>query len=185
MNRDKINKITEYIFINSKPQRADLAIVFGTRHKAPLLKISELYENGFVSKILLTGGINKKTGDNEAEEMSKYLIKIGINKNDLILENKSINSLENVLFSKKKIEKCVGFDNIKKIILITKHYHSRRIAMTMKKHFPKSIKLIPITYEIYGFTKDDWSESSIGKKKVLGEWRRIPKYLAKGDIEEL
>ena len=185
MNQDEINKITEYIFINFKPQKADLAIVFGTRHKEPLLKIYELYKNGFVSKILLSGGINKKTGKNEAKEMSKYLIKIGINKNDLVLESKSTNSLENVLFSRKKIDKCIGFNKVKKIILITKHYHSRRVMMTIKKHFPKSVKLIPITYKVYGFTKDNWNELSIGKEKVLGEWRRIPKYLAKGDIEEL
>ncbi len=117
--------------------------------------------------------------------MAKHLIEMGAKENDLILENKSTSTLENVLFSKKKIKKLIGFDNIKKVILILKHYHSRRATMTAKKHFPKSVELIPITYEVYGFTKDNWHESELGRKKVLGEWKKIPEYLAKKDIEEL
>lgn len=57
--------------------------------------------------------------------------------------------------------------------------------MTLKKHFPKTIQLIPVTYEIYGFTIDNWFNNEIGKKKVLSEWNKIQEYLAKGDIEEL
>lgn len=40
-------------------------------------------------------------------------------------------------------------------------------------------------YEIYGFTKEDWFETEIGKEKVLSEWNKIPQYLLKGDIEEI
>lgn len=185
MDRKETNKITEYIFINSKPQRADLAIVFGSRHKEPLLKVLELYRGGFVSKILLTGGINKKTGKNEAEEMFKSLINIGIDKKDIILENKATNTLENVLLSKRIIENKIGFENIKTIIIITKHYHSRRCLMTLKKYFPKTVAIISIPYEIYGFNKNNWPKSVKGKEKVLSEWDKIKTYLKKKDIEEL
>ncbi len=57
--------------------------------------------------------------------------------------------------------------------------------MTLKKHFPNNIELIPVTYEVYGFTPKNWFESEIGRKKVLSEWGKIPEYLVKGDIEEL
>lgn len=184
MDRKEINKITEYIFINSKPQKAELTIVFGSRHKEPLLRIFELYKDGFISKVLLTGGINKKTRKNESEEMLKYLMDIGIDKKDIILENKSTNTLENVLFSKRIIEDKIGFENIKKIILLVKHYHSKRALMTIKKHFPKSVEILPVTYEIYGFNKDNWSKNVKGKEKVLSEWNKINQYLKKGDIEE-
>lgn len=183
MNKDEIKKITDYIFLESHPQKADIAMIFGTRHHEPMDAAYKLYKDGLVPKILLSGGINKVTGQNECEEMAKELIKMGVKKEDLILEDKSLNSLENVLFSKEKIE--ISFPSIKKIISIVKHYHSRRAMMTLKKHFPKNIELIPVCYDIYGFTKDNWFESEIGKEKVLEEWWKIPKYLAKGDIEEL
>jgi len=113
------------------------------------------------------------------------LINKGVSKKDVILEDQSTNTLENVIFSKKIIEEKIGFDNIKSIILITKHYHSRRALMTIKRHFPKKIAIIPVTYEIYGFNKNNWFGSKIGKKKVLEEYEKIKKYLEKGDIEEL
>ncbi|MFC1613199.1 YdcF family protein [Patescibacteria group bacterium] len=185
MNQAEVKKITEYIFINAESQKADLALIFGTRHQEPLLKVFELYKNNFVSKILLSGGINKTTEKNEASEMANNLIKMGVKKDDLILENKSTNSLENILSSIEKIEKYIGFNKIKKILLVVKHYHSRRALMTAKKHFPKTVDLIPIAYEIYGFTKNNWHQSKIGRKKVSGEVMRITKYLANGDIEEL
>jgi uncharacterized SAM-binding protein YcdF (DUF218 family) len=144
-----------------------------------------LYCAGLVPKILVSGGYNRVTGENEALEMSQKLIELGVDRDDILLENQSTNSLENVIFSKRIIEEEFGFSNVKKIITIFKHYHSRRALMTLKKHFPENIELIPVTYEIYGFNKSNWFESDIGKEKVLGEWNKIQKYLAKGDIKEL
>ena len=185
MRRSLISKITNYIFLESNPRKADLAIVFGTRHKEPLDKVYKLYKNGLIPKILVSGGINKITKENEAEKMAENLIKLGVKREDIILENKSANTLENVQFSREIIEKKIGFRNIKKIIAVVKHYHSRRALMTLKKHFPESVKFSPVTYGIYGFTKNDWFKHKIGQRKVLSEWNKIKKYLKKGDIEEL
>jgi len=185
MKQKEIKKITDYIFLKPSPQKADLALVFGTRHQEAINKVFELYRDQLVSKILVSGGVNKVTGENEAKEMSNKLALLGVKKDDVILENKSTNSLENVLFSKQIINNNIGFDKIKKIIAVVKHYHSRRALMTLKKHFPKTVKLIPVTYEIYGFTVNNWFDNEAGKQKVLSEWNKIPEYLAKGDIEEL
>jgi uncharacterized SAM-binding protein YcdF (DUF218 family) len=185
MNQEEIRKITEYIFMKSVPQKADLALVFGTRHQEAINTAYELYRDKLVDKILVSGGINRVTGENESEEMSKKLIALGVDRENILLENKSTNSLENVLFSKEVIEKELGFNVIKNIIAVVKHYHSRRALMTLKKHFPKTVKFIPVTYEIHGFTREDWFTSDTGMEKVLSEWEKIPKYLSKGDIEEL
>ncbi len=185
MNREKIEKITDYIFLKSNPQKADLALVFGTRYHEATEKAFELYRDGLVHKIMLSGGINRVTGKNESLEMSKDLIRLGLKKSSLILESESTNSLENVLFSKRVIEEKIGFGKIKKILAVVKNYHSRRALMTLKKHFPGTIELIPVTYEVDGFKPENWFNSENGKEKVLSERNKIPKYLAKGDIEEL
>lgn len=185
MNQDKVRKITNYIFLESKPQKADLAIVFGTRYPEPIYKVFELYRSKLVSKILISGGKNKVTGEKEACMMRDKLIKLGVEKENILTEEASTNSLENVLFSKNIIEKKIGFNNIKKIIAVVKHYHSRRALMTLRKHFPNNIQFIPAPYDIYGFTKNDWFEKENGREKVMGEWNKISKYLEKGDIEEL
>jgi len=61
----------------------------------------------------------------------------------------------------------------------------RRAMMTLKKHFPKSVQFLPAPYDILGFDKDNWDDTANGQEKVMGEWRKIKEYLAKGDIEEL
>lgn len=185
MDQEEIKKITDYIFLESKLQKADLALVFGTRHLEAINKVYELYQNKFINKILVSGGVNRINGENESLGMSKKLIGLGVKKQDIILENGSNNSLENVLFSKKVIEEKIGFSNIKRIIAVVKHYHSRRALMTLKKHFPKNIELLLVTYETYNFTAKNWFESEVGTKKVLSEWNKILKYKEKGDIEEI
>lgn len=185
MDSEEIKKITEYIFLESNPQKADLALVFGTRHREAIKKAYELYQTGLAPKILISGGKNRVTGENEAMEMNRKLIELGVNKDDIILEDQSSNSLENVLFSKKIIDEKIGFKKIKKIIAVVKHYHSRRALMTLKKYFPENIELMTVTYEIYGFAFDNWFNNGVGREKVLGEWNKIKEYLAKGDIREL
>ncbi len=185
MKQKEIKKITDYIFLASKPHKADLALVFGTRHLEAIKKVYELYRDGFISKILISGGKNRVTGKNEASEMNKKLIESGVKEKDIILENKSADSLENVLFSKRAIEEKIGFANIKKIIAVVKHYHSRRALMTLRKHFPKHVILIPVTYEVYGFTRNNWFKTENGTKKVMSEWNKISKYLENKDIEKI
>ncbi|MGB9598478.1 MAG: YdcF family protein [Minisyncoccales bacterium] len=185
MSPEEIKKITEYIFLKPNPQKADLALVFGTRHQEAINKVYELYRDGLVPKILISGGRNRINCKNEALEMSNKLIQLGVKNDEIILEDKSTNSLENVLFSKQVIGEKIGFEKIRKIIAVVKHYHSRRALMTLKKHFPNNIELTPVTYEIYGFKQENWFKNKVGREKVLDEWKKIPKYLLKGDIEEI
>ena len=185
MQSEEIQKITNYIFLKSNPQKADMALVFGTRYHEGLDKVYELYRDGLIKNILISGGNNRFTGENEASEMSKKLLAMGVKKEDLVLEDRATNSLENVIFSKDVIERQFGLGKVKKIIAIVKHYHSRRALMTLKRHFPAQIELIPVTYEVNGFTAGSWFDSEKGREKVFGELEKIKKYLAKGDIQKL
>jgi len=185
MAEEEIKEITNYIFLDSEPEKADLILVFGTQHEEPILKVKELYDRGFASRILISGGVNRTTKENEALRIKKSLLALGIDNKDIILEDKSTNTLENVVFSLQVIEDTIGLKNVKKIIIIVKCYHARRALMTLKKHFPKSIKIIPVAYKIFGLDKNNWYLKEKGIEKVTGEWQKISKYLAKGDIEEL
>lgn len=180
-----IAKITNYIFVNTGLEKADLALLFGTRHQEAVAAAFDLYERKLAPKILISGGTNRVTGENEAMVIADKLISMGLNKIDIISDDKSTNTLENVLFSKEVIKKTIGWDNVNRIIVVVKNYHSRRVLMTVKKHFPEGVKLLVASYEICEFNKNNWFESDKGKEKVLGEYEKIQKYLAKGDITEL
>jgi hypothetical protein len=57
--------------------------------------------------------------------------------------------------------------------------------MTLKKYFPKYIKFYVATYDAYGFDKNNWWKKVEDKSRVINEFKKIKKYLAKKDIEEL
>jgi len=185
INKEKIKEITKYLFLEAPPRKSDVLLVFGTRHINPIHKTVELYKRGYAKYILFSGGKSKQTGKNEARTMAKEAIKMGISKDIIMIEDKAENTLENVKFSLNLLDKKIGLKNIKSITTITKHFHSRRVLMTLKKWAPKNIKIYPYTYPIYDFTKNNWHTTNVGRFLVFDELEKIKKYLAKGDIKEL
>jgi uncharacterized SAM-binding protein YcdF (DUF218 family) len=182
-------EITKYIFIDDKNPSGDIALVFGTwnARKESIEKASKLYKNGFVPKIIVSGGINPGTGIVEADLMAEELRGLGVMKEDIFIEDKSINTLENVIFSKEIIDRELGIKNIRVITAVVKNYHARRALMTLRKYMPGHIRLKAAAYTSahYPFTKDNWSEVKCGKRKVAEELKKIEKYFAKGDLADL
>jgi uncharacterized SAM-binding protein YcdF (DUF218 family) len=182
-------EITKYIFLDDADLNGDIAFVFGTWNawKGSVGKATELYKNKWVPKMIFSGGVNKKTGVIEGEAMAEEAIKLGVAREDVLIENKSTNTLENVLFSLEVIDKEIGLENIKVITAVVKNYHARRALMTLRKHIPDHIELKAAAYasDYYPFTKENWSKSDLGREKVLEEVEKIKIYLAKGDLAEL
>lgn len=86
------------------------------------LKIAKKYPN---SKIIVSGGVPKQ-GITEADAMSEWLIEQGIEKERIILESKSTDTVENGLFSTNILEK----EGLKDVTLVTSASHMRR-ALTV------------------------------------------------------
>lgn len=183
-------EITEYLFLEDEDQTGDIAIVFGTRiWRQAIKKALELYFSGKVKKLVLTGGVNDHSGEEEAENMYKVALEKSVPEKDLILEKRATNTLENVLFSKKLIEEKIGWENIKTACGVMVNVHARRALMTMKKHFPKRVKLkaCPYFYCKDGIKlgKNGWHNDPVLMALVMRQLQKVKDYLAKGDIEEL
>lgn len=89
------------------------------------LAIAKQYPN---SKIVVTGGVPKQ-GVTEADAMSNWLISQGIEKDRIILENKSTDTVENALFSTALLEK----EGLKDVTLVTSASHMRRALTAFKE----------------------------------------------------
>ena len=182
-------EITNYIFLDDKNPSADIALVFGTWNawSESVEKAAKLYKNGFVPKIIVSGGVNPTNGVIEGNLMVIELEKLSVPKKDILIENRSTNTLENVLFSIAIIDKELGLQNVHTITAVVKNYHARRALMTLRKHIPKNIQLKPVAYNAthYPFTKDNWYNTENGNKKVMEEVEKIKMYLSKGDLAEL
>lgn len=182
-------EITDYIFLEAADQKSDVAFVFGTWDKwqESVEKAAQLYKDGLTPKILVSGGANPATGVVEGDLMAKDLEKLGVRRADILIENKSTNTLENVLFSKDVIDQALGLEEVETITAVVKNYHARRALMTLRRHMPSNITLKPAVYisSKYPMTKETWDTNEDWKKIVLGEKDKIKAYLAKGDIADL
>lgn len=116
----------------SDPAGADCIIILGARVK-PGGALSDTlryrtesalaaYQEGIAEKIIVSGGQGSDEPTTEAEAMKNWLVKNGVQKDDIFLEDASTDTWEN-LQNSKKIMDAQGFSSA---IIVTSDYHLQR-----------------------------------------------------------
>ena len=82
---------------------------------------ADLYHQGSIQTIILTGGKGSQIQESEAAVMQKVAMRLGIDSEDLILEDKATSTWENLAFTKELVGDCSS------IIAISDRYHLARI----------------------------------------------------------
>lgn len=120
---------------HSLPEKADVAIILGAAINTPALynrslEGLEIYEQGKVSKLVLSGGRVSDKDVSEAGYMEKVILKNASNSKlktkiskDFILEESSRNTYENIRNSKEKVPQA------KSVVLISDEYHLARASL--------------------------------------------------------
>ena len=135
----------------------------------------ELKQKGWAKKILFSG----KTGSKNVFDFQTRALSQGIKKEDIILEDRATNSLENAQFSKE----ILLANDYRSIILVSSPYSQKRQYLTFKKVFKKTgIEIINYPVEKY-----NWLIKTPGKNKyrwqyLFEEPYYIAKYWLRGDI---
>lgn len=183
----EIARITAYLDATTLlPERADLMFVFGSRLPTAAHLAAQLYHDQRAPFIVITGGENRFTGHNEADLFYSILTETNVPPEQIIVENKSTNTLENVTFALPLIEQKLPVASIRTVLAVCKWMHSRRALMTLKRHLPRGVRYYAQTYEPNDITHQNWHENPrAGSANVLKNWDNIPKYLEWGDIEEI
>lgn len=88
--------------------------------KQRLDKAIEYYNENKHINIIVSGGQGEDEVMTEAWAMKNYLVKNGVNEDNIILENKATTTLENIMFSK-EIMKDLNLEN--KALIVTSDYH--------------------------------------------------------------
>ena len=112
-------------------QPADAAIVLGAGvfrgRPSPILRSRidhaiKLYNEGTVNKIIFTGGIGRNDSISEAEASRRYAISRGVSDGDILIEDKSTSTIENLRFAA-EIGEAAGFENY---LIVSTPYHMLR-----------------------------------------------------------
>ena len=134
----------------------------------------QLYRMGKIKKILITGGqgLNPTNPYSEAELLKRFLIMTGMPDTDILIEEKSVNTRENALFTKEFLKKN-GIAIDQEFVLITSAFHMHR----SKKCFDKvGLKTIPFPVDYYSHDlKYDLPELLYPRPEALVNWQVLIK----------
>ncbi len=106
-----------------------------------LLQAVELYRQGKIKKILVTGGSGNLIYPRfkEAKILRSFLLSIGIPKQNVLMDTLAENSHENAVYTKKNLER---HPNIHSVLLFTSSMHMRR-AMACFRHVGIEVQPYP------------------------------------------
>lgn len=126
-----------------KRKNFDYIVVLGSgvigRRVTPLLanrieKGVELLDKNPHAKIIMSGGQGEGEDIAEGEAMAQYAIEHGVEPDKIIIENKSRNTSENLIFSAKLMER-----GKRKIAIVTTSYHVFRALILARKEKIKCV----------------------------------------------
>lgn len=101
---EAIHILWDYMCLYQIPQKADCIIGFGCYNEDVARRAAQLYLAGYAPRVLFSGGLGRNTSAmwsrSEAEHFRDVALAEGVPESAILMENKSTNSGENLLFSK-------------------------------------------------------------------------------------
>jgi uncharacterized SAM-binding protein YcdF (DUF218 family) len=101
---------------------ADVSPVFRERINHGI----DLYRKGKVRKLIFTGGQGNPGEPTESSAAKKYALKNGVPAHDILIEEKSHNTFENIVYAKQLADS----NGIKRVLIVSDPLHMKR-AMAM------------------------------------------------------
>ncbi|MBA4493957.1 YdcF family protein [Paenactinomyces guangxiensis] len=195
LSREQAEALTQIVFVDQKefPVQSsyDLLFIFGGSHPKLWEVSAQAYIEGKCRQILVTGGYKPnvkrhsswKYGTTPESHVIKWrLVEKGVREEDIIIEDRSTNSLENVLYAKEIFD----FGKVRNLLFVCKSFASGRQYRTLKKHLPSYIQFTPLTIDIKlnntQITRGNWMNHPGHRSLVYGEYLRIIAYGKKGDL---
>lgn len=171
--------ITDFIFIEDAPAKADIILIPGGSKAQLAEKAAELFKQGLAPLILFSGGYNEKIPDwkSEWEYLRNIAVAKGVPESAFLKEDQAKNTFDNARLSWETIQR--NNLNIKKVIFVCKSYHARRALLTYQTVFPSNVEFIvcPIVDDL-DIKKDNWFLDDKKISRVMEEVEKIGKYFA-------
>lgn len=175
-------KLWNYHHMQHALEKADCILALGSHDLRVAERAAQLYLDGWAPLLVFSGGLGNFTKEiwteSEADLFAKIAVEMGVPVKAIMIENKSSNTGENILFTQQLLkEKQLDLTSF---IVVQKPYMERRSFATFKKHWPGK-KLIVTSPQI---SFCDYPTHDIPLEKVInimvGDLQRIKFYPEKG-----
>ena len=178
-----------YSGLDYKNQHLDVAIILGSS-KSHLYRVPYAvteYKNGRIDKIIVSGGNMLPNGNGmiEAEMMTQTAVKMGVEKRDIIVENKAATTVENMVFSRELMKRENLLQKGIYIGIVTTAFHMRRSIKIAEKIFAEDgVNIVTLPGQDSSTRRDTWYKSEKGREIVVGELKNIIDYAKRGIIAD-
>ena len=170
-------------------ENVDCIIVLGSvkaaQYRVPVAV--DAFNAGRANKLMLCGGKIREFPNgrySEAENMFKAVLELGIPEEDIILENSSQNTVENILFALIELQRNFWLNKVKRVLLVTTAYHMRRSLAIAQYLLPKHIDIIPCLANDNHTRRENWMNSPVGVERAKREALKIVSYVTNGVIPD-
>ena len=170
--------VWKYHLLNHELKKADCIFVLGSHDTRVAERGAELFLAGWAPLLIFSGGLGRLTDgaweETEADKFSRIALQMGVPENAILVENKSTNTGENILFTQRLLQQQEL--NPDSFIVVQKPYMERRSFATFKKLWPE--KDIVVTSPQISF--EDYPTVDMPLEKVIhimvGDLQRIKLY---------
>ena len=172
----------KFLVQSDKLEKADAIAVFSGDNGPRTERAVELLKEGYADYLILSGG---KVYDDVtmAELMKNHAIKLGVDEDKILIDDKASTTNENADFTAEIIEE----HNFKSVIVVTSDYHTRRSKLAMEKALENtlidgekvSVSVTPSKEE--KFTTKWWTSGN-SVLMVISEYLKLAGYWVKGYI---
>ena len=178
--------IWDYLCLNQEPKKADCIVGFGNFNTDIARRAAELYHQGYAPKILFTGGLGRNTEgmlpEPEAVRFAKTAMECGVPREDILLEDRSRNTKENIEFTRELLEaRGVPHGHI---LGVHQPFMERRIVAAMGVYWPEqsfSVTSPQVTIPQYlEDSKRQGLTENAAVSVIVGDFQRIELYAKLG-----
>lgn len=177
-----IHILWDYLCLHQTPKKSDCIVGFGCYNEDVARRAAQLYHQGLAPLILFTGGLGRNTSsmwtESEASRFARIAMAEGVPEKDILTEEKSTNSAENLIFSRRILAER-GLTH-PRIIGVQKPYMERRLFAAFPVYWPEAEVTVTSwqqTYEQYLTGLSRWGRTEEDTiHMVVGDFQRISAY---------
>ena len=176
----------DYLCLHRKPERASCILGFGSFDENVARRSAQLYLQGYAPRIIFTGGLGRCTSGRftitEAERFANLAMELGVPRKDILLEDKSTNTKENIAFTRTLMEeKGIPCDYV---LGVHKPYMERRIVAAMGVYWPELNFTVTSPQMTIPEYLTEAKRQGLGAAEaisvIVGDFQRIDLYAQKG-----
>ncbi len=176
--------ITDFIFIEDAPQKADIIFVPGGNYPDSARNAARLYREGYAPYIMPSGKYSITKGrfeyapenpthqkhfETECDYLCDILLREGVPQSAILREDEATYTYENAIYSRKKL-RGLGI-SVTKAILSCQAFHARRSLMYYQEQFGQ-VQFFVCPVVTRGISRTSWMNTDAGIDTVLGEVER-------------